>query len=426
MSTLKSTEFSEPSSARLVLVRVLGHVLLALLIVSVPALGEERYLLAGFILLIAAPCVCWIGFRFKEPTHCWIDPLCDLTIIIITAWFMPIVWTGALCLALMVALSPSVSLHPRSNVIYACYGLLMLVGMGSAWLVRVPAIDGMISEGWALLAIAAVYPTLLVYANWQRQRSMVLLERSHLLTAVTDVSGGVAHDFNNVLMAISGHAELASLELKSDHPAQESLREVVDATSRASLLCGQLLAFSGSGKHGRETLNLSSELENIVGLLRPALPTGVSVAVHSDAPEICVYGERSEIQQVILNVIVNAGESMRLSGGTISVHIARSELNLSKCAVVTVKDTGTGIDSDALERVFDPFYTTKDRGHGLGLASVKRIMSAHAGEIMIESDVGVGTTVTLCWPETRVSTEGSAAMTPRDSSEVSQPSTVLS
>lgn len=395
----RSTPFEEPSTTKLVTVRVFGHVLLALIILALPVLGESRFLLSGFILIIAAPCVCWAGLRFKDPAHCWVDPLCDLALIIVAVWFMPLLWTEALCLGLMVALSPSVSLHPRSNVIYACYGALLLAGFGLALLIHEGQQDAVIPEAWLLVGILAIYPTLLVYANWQRRRAITLMERSNLLTAVNDVSGGVAHDFNNVLMAISGHAELARLQLPEDHAAQGSLREVVDGTSRASLLCGQLLAFTGTEKRERTVLDLTAEIQTIVGLLRPALPPGVSIEVSPFSAHLNIHGDRSEIQQVLLNIIVNAGEAMSETGGAINVSIARATHRPTNEAVITILDQGAGMPKEILRRIFDPFYTTKDRGHGLGLASVKRIMNSHDGEIEIDSEPGAGTRVTLRWPE---------------------------
>ncbi len=399
MSNASSPPFVEPSDLKLVFVRVCAHLLLAGLLICLPALGDSRFLFSGFILFVAAPFAGWAGLKFRDPAYCWIVPLCDLSLIIFAAWCMPVIWTGALCLALMVALSPSISLHPRSNLIYAGYGVWMLIGMGSAFWLRVPQANSVISEGWILLGIAAVYPTLIVYANWQRQRALALLEQAQLLAAVSDMSGSVAHDFNNVLMAISGHAELVGIELPKDHPAQESLQEVVDGTSRASLLCGQLLAFGGRGKHDCTTLDLTEEVHTIVGLLRPALPSGVSIDVAPFSAHLYVFGERSEIQQVLLNIIVNAGEAMSSAGGRIAVSLARSNDRLREEAVVTVQDHGPGMVPGVLHRIFDPFFTTKDRGHGLGLASVKRIMRACGGDVEIDSEPGQGTRVVLRWPE---------------------------
>lgn len=405
MSSASPNPFTEPSDLRLVCVRVFGHILLALSVLAVPELGDNRYFLTGFIILLGAPVAAWIGLNFKNPSQCWLDPLCDLTIIIIAAWLLPEVWVAALCLGLMVSLSPSVNLHPRSSLIYAGYGTWLLIGLGSAYWLRVPTSTARLSEGWLLVAVAAIYPTLIVYANWQRRRASTLMEQAHLLKAVTGLSGSIAHDFNNVLMTISGHTELAILSLPHGHPARNALEEVVNGTTRASLLCGQLLAFTGKEKHGRVVLDVNAEVQRIVDLLRTAMPSGVNIQITPLPEPVYIYGERTEFQQVLLNLIVNAGESMDVKGGLIEVTIGRKNFRLIKEVVVTVKDQGAGIPADVLDDVFDPFYTTKDRGHGLGLASVKRIVLANAGEIELDSQSDRGTQVTVSWPETQPDTQ---------------------
>ena len=143
---------------------------------------------------------------------------------------------------------------PRSLWIYTGYALLLVLAMGFAAVVHeVP--DWFVP----LLVVTMLYPAVLYYAFWQVRQITQLRERAQRMQSLTELAGNVAHDFNNVLMGISGHAELAELSLPKDHPARRSLGEVIQGTDRASLLCGQLLAFSGRGVTHRQPLDLAQE-----------------------------------------------------------------------------------------------------------------------------------------------------------------------
>ncbi len=293
----------------------------------------------------------------------------------------------------MVALAPSVSLHPKSYLIYGGFAAFLLGGLSfAAWVHNV--------DGWVvpIAVVAALYPSVIYYAHWQVRRADELRARSHLLQGITQLAGSVAHDFNNVLTGVSGYAELALHDLPPDHPAAKSLNEVINGANRASLLCGQLLTFAGRNVKTLQTINLSEELEMIAGLLQPVVPKGVHLKIVDCPADIYVKGDRSQLQQVVMNIIINAGEATTQTPTDIELTLHQESDGQQQWAVLEVADRGSGIPQHALEKIFDPFFTTKERGHGLGLASALRIMEAHEGTIEVDSDIGKGTTVSLRIP----------------------------
>ncbi len=376
----------------IMLFRVAGQIAIAVLALLFPEVGEQRHLLAGVLLLVCVPLTIVLNTRFRGSDSAWVEPLFDLVLVVVLVHFVPDVWIVALCIGLMVALAPSVSLHPRSYRIYGLFALILVGGMSFAAVVH--GVDDWLLP---LLAVAAIYPSVVFYAHWQVRRADALRERSQLLQSMTHLAGSVAHDFNNVLAGVTGHAELALADLPDDHPASAAVQEVINGASRASLLCGQLLSFSKLVP-GSQRLDLKKELAMLVGLLEPVVPKGVQLEVETCDAELWVNADRSQLQQVIMNVILNAGEACAHPPAVVSLSSAEVMRDGIKWVEIVARDSGDGIAAEDLDRVFDPFYTTKEKGHGLGLAGARRIMRAHGGEIELSSQVGIGTTVTLRLP----------------------------
>ncbi|MEM9620276.1 MAG: ATP-binding protein [Pseudomonadota bacterium] len=312
-----------------------------------------------------------------------------MTVILVCVQFVPNVWHAALCLGLMVALAPSLSLHPRSHWIYALLGTLLITGMSLT-----AVIHNVANSLLPILGITAVYPSVIYYAHWQVRSASALKERSELLSSMGQLAGSVAHDFNNTLMSISGHAELAILELPDQHVARDSLDNVVDAATRASLLSRHLLAFAGRGVTADGRLNLHDELQTITALLAPVVPKGVSIQFTSNTESVWIQFDRAELQQVLMNVILNAGEAMRGKPEVIRVMLHHNQ-QTRDWVEITISDTGSGIAETNLPNIFDPYFTSKEQGHGLGLATAKNIMLKHGGEISMTSKVDQGTAVSL-------------------------------
>lgn len=208
------------------------------------------------------------------------------------------------------------------------------------------------------------------------------------------LAAGAAHDFSNIVMILRGHAELAAAEVPRDGPAADHLRYVTDAADRAADLCRAMLAFAGRGGGEPRPFNLSHLVHDTARLARPLLPRGgaVEFAFAEGLPP--VNGDASQLRQVVLNLLTNAAEALPAGVGTIRIGTARCDGGVA----LSVTDNGVGMPPAVAARVFDPFYTTKPEGRGLGLAAVHGIVRAHGGSITLVSAPGKGTTFTAVFP----------------------------
>lgn len=239
------------------------------------------------------------------------------------------------------------------------------------------------------------------------------LRQSQKMESLGVLAGGIAHDFNNLLTGILGHISLACRRLPPDSPARESLETAAHTAQRAAVLTQQLLAYAGKGQVEIAPLDLNKLiLENTI-LLESAVPKTITLDVQlaDDLPLIKVDG--GQIQQVIMNLIINAAEIYEGRQGRVEIrtwaeHTSSPQaendaqgLSLSHSVFFSVKDQGKGMDDETLSHVFDPFFTTKTTGRGLGLSAVAGIIRQHGGKIRISSKPGKGTTFTVCLPATQ-------------------------
>jgi len=228
--------------------------------------------------------------------------------------------------------------------------------------------------------------------------------------AIGQLAGGIAHDFNNVLGAILGMAELAQLEAPDGTRIRERLEKICHHAGRAVALTRQLLAFSRRQQLERRAINLNLSTNEVCSLLNDSLGKDVELVTEL-APELAsVFADPSQIEQVLMNLCVNARDAMP-SGGRLTISTSNVRLDEDACRTrpgtvpgefvcMTVKDTGTGMDAETLGRIFEPFFTTKPpgRGTGLGLATVYGVVKQHGGHIDVLSEVGRGTTFRLYFP----------------------------
>ena len=223
------------------------------------------------------------------------------------------------------------------------------------------------------------------------------------LESVGVLAGGIAHDFNNILSAILGNIELASLIIGKDHKAFPLLFDAQKASSRATKLTQQLLTFAKGGHPVKETTSLPQLIkESADFVLR-----GSSVSCTYDFPEALhpVNVDTGQIGQVIQNLIINARHAMP-KGGSVDIYCSNIEntekdipgLAAGQYVKVVVHDTGTGISANIVEKIFDPYFSTKREGSGLGLAICHSIIKKHNGHILVESTPGKGTSFTLYLP----------------------------
>jgi signal transduction histidine kinase/ActR/RegA family two-component response regulator len=238
------------------------------------------------------------------------------------------------------------------------------------------------------------------------------LERQFLqaqrMDAVGRLAGGIAHDFNNILTAIASFTEFAIRALPKEHAAVDDLEQVRQAVQRAAGLIRQLLAFSRQQVMQPVVLNLSDVVRNLVPMLRRLIPE--SVALHSFLdPELwAVRADPIQIEQILVNLVVNARDAMP-NGGTLTITTSQATLDeayireghrdaaIGDYAVLSVSDSGIGMDAATKARVFEPFFTTKAPGHGtgLGLSTVYGIVKQNGGSIWLYSEPGRGTTVKI-------------------------------
>ena len=249
------------------------------------------------------------------------------------------------------------------------------------------------------------------------------LRESARLESLGVMAGGVAHDFNNLLTGILGNASLlAETTQDADRPVA---REIVLAAERAADLTRQMLAFSGKGHFVIDVVNLNALVLQNLTLLRASLSRSVSVELELNREACLVEADRAQIQQVIMNLLINASEAIGERPGEVAIRTTIAELAGSRFsphmqvvippgryAVLEVRDNGSGMASDTVKRIFDPFFTTKFTGRGLGLAAALGIVKGHCGDVEVISTPGLGTTFRIFLP---ASVRGSLAQKGPDS-----------
>lgn len=247
-------------------------------------------------------------------------------------------------------------------------------------------------------------------AEESRQRLEKAFLQGQKLQAIGTLAGGIAHDFNNILYAVVGYVEMSREDVDPASITHANLGKVLDAARRGQELVARILAFSRRQHHDLHPISLRESIEGALALLRPTIPT--SVSLHTTFPEkdCLICGNQTQLHQIMVNLVTNAVDAME-GEGDITVHLEKMPADSpltqslphparSGYCRLTVSDTGHGIDPANLERIFEPFFTTKEvgRGTGLGLSTVHSIVTEHKGEIMVDSRPGHGTTFTLLLP----------------------------
>ncbi len=243
------------------------------------------------------------------------------------------------------------------------------------------------------------------------------LRQAQKMEAIGTLAGGIAHDFNNVLSIILGNAELAEDDIAEDNPARENLGEIKGAALRARDMVKRLLSFARKSDASRSILSVQGVAREALRLLRATLPASIDIRVKADSEACQVLADESQIQQVIINLCTNAAHAMP-DGGELSVQVSRvslsaasarqySGLRAGEFVTLTVCDTGVGIPPETLERIFDPYFTTREvgKGSGMGLSVVHGIIHSHGGDIKVQSRQGEGTDVEVLLPAVAMAME---------------------
>jgi PAS domain S-box-containing protein len=233
------------------------------------------------------------------------------------------------------------------------------------------------------------------------------------MEAIGTLAGGVAHDFNNLLTGILGYAELLKMGSRPGEKVHQAAEVIEKAATRAASLTQQLLGFARRGKHQNICLDLHAAIQEVMGLLSATLDKNINLRQEFIPPSAPVQGDPGQMSQIILNLAVNAADSMAGGGDLVFrteiVDLTEAQRRRHDGSVpgpyvlLAVSDTGCGIPPDVLPRIFEPFFTTKDQGKGtgMGLAMVYGIVQNHGGFIEVDSAPGCGTTFRLYFPDAR-------------------------
>ena len=246
------------------------------------------------------------------------------------------------------------------------------------------------------------------------RESQAQLRQSQRLEAIGTLAGGIAHDFNNLITVITGYTQLALMRTPQATPEAADLRQVVDASDRAANLTHQLLAFSRKQVLQPTVLDLGAVVDGIAPMLQRIIGEHIELRIESAGPLARVRADRGQLEQVLLNLAVNARDAMTGGGG------GGGKLTIATRTVVTpdrgsavelaVSDTGMGMTDEVRERAFEPFFTTKEpgKGTGLGLSTVYGIVNQSGGTIRVDSALGRGTTFTIALPASEMVGGGEA------------------
>ncbi|MDK9707131.1 MAG: response regulator [Desulforhopalus sp.] len=248
-------------------------------------------------------------------------------------------------------------------------------------------------------------------AEQERESLAIQLRRRHKMEAIGTLAGGIAHDFNNILAAVLGYADMALADIPVWSPARRQIQEVLKAGNRAKDLVKQILAFSRKEEQHRQPINLNALIVEAVVFLRATIPTTIDIML--DLAPGCgnIQGDQTQIHQVLMNLCTNASQAMENQGGTLTIALREVQLfdedldpagNLKpgKFVLLTISDTGSGIPEKYLERIFDPYFTTKEfgKGSGMGLAVAHGIVKSHDGMIRVTNKPGEGAAFSLFFP----------------------------
>ena len=254
-----------------------------------------------------------------------------------------------------------------------------------------------------------------------QKRSELQLQQVQKLESLGVIAGGVAHDFNNLLVGIMGNASLALEAMAPSSPNYQLLNAVVMASEKAAHLTQQLLAYAGKGRFLSEKVNISSLTREISSLIQTSIAHTVTLRMELEDSLPAIEADPGQIQQVIMNLVINAAEASGDQPGSVLVttsemiadeaylrHNLGVPLPPGRYVILEVHDTGCGMDEALRNRIFDPFFTTKFTGRGLGLSAVMGIVRSHKGAIRVYSEPGKGSTFKVLLP----AAEGTAETAP--------------
>ncbi len=323
---------------------------------------------------------------------------------------LPLGVAGGVPYVVLVLLSWWAEWPPRSILVAAIAGTVLTVlgfflspRAGILWMV-------LANRGLALFVIwvTAMFCIEHKRAEAKRRKIEAHAQQAEHMKTLGVLAGGIAHDFNNMLGLIAGNSELALAELEPGSKTHNRVKKVLVATERSMDMVKRILTFSRRSKPEKAVINLGAVVEETIELVRTSLPAGVAIRQEIDNRVPVVLADPTQVQQVILNLCLNAGYAMREGGDrlTLSTHRvtadqveAHPEAQAREYVRLAVRDTGCGIAPEILIRVFEPFFSTKNGdGTGMGLTTCHGIAAAHGGFMTVESELGIGSVFHLYLP----------------------------
>ena len=282
-------------------------------------------------------------------------------------------------------------------------GNILILSVNTAPIMKDSEVDGTISFGRDI--------TERKRAEEEKAKLEVKLRQAQKMEAIGTLAGGIAHDFNNILFPIIGYTEMTMEEVPAGSNARKNLDEVLKATKRARDLVQQILTFSRRSEYEIKPIEVQVIVKEALELISSLLPA--TIEIHQNIDNNCglILADPGQIHQVIMNLCTNAYHAMEEKGGILKVNLSNIELKTDDLTgsditpgsylFLKVSDTGQGMEKDVIERIFDPYFTTKDKdkGTGLGLAVVYGIVKKYGGDIRVYSEPGNGTVFTIYLPQ---------------------------
>lgn len=245
-------------------------------------------------------------------------------------------------------------------------------------------------------------------AEKERKRLEARLQQAQMIEAIGTLAGGIAHQFNNALAVITGAVGLVQFRFQDDEELTGYMKNIKAATDKMSLLTKQLLAYAGGGGYQQTTIELTDLVRDTMPLLVPALDPKIEVDAYLPEDIFRINADMVQMQMVLSAVMTNAAEALQ-AGGRIHIHCSNvtvpdrpspefPDTQPGKYACLTVTDNGDGMDEETMKRMFEPFFSTKFAGRGLGMAATHGFIRNHNGAIKVESKIGQGTSVHIYIP----------------------------
>ena len=251
----------------------------------------------------------------------------------------------------------------------------------------------------------------LKFAQEEREQLKTQLIQAQKMEAIGTLAGGIAHDFNNILGAIIGYAEMALYDTRKNSMEHYNIDQVLKAGHRAKDLVKRILAFSRKSEQDKKIISSTPIIEEALKLLRASLPTTIEIKQNLEPNLHAIFADPTQIHQVIMNLCTNSAHAMEDTGGILQVGLSNfdlttqrasqyPELNPGPYVKLSISDTGQGMDDATKDRIFDPYFTTKeqDKGTGMGLAVIHGIVKGHGGGIHVQSTPGEGTRFDILFP----------------------------